>query len=174
LAIGLATRAVAVLIVGVMAVAVVLVHLPQGFFWSAGGYEYPLLWGIVALAYAIRGGGAGARGVARGLWRAAAAHARGQARAWQLPQQPRPQPPPPPRPPPAARSARGPRCRPGARRPPAATRRCVPSTTPTFAPSASHRPSTPPHHTSTTAALPVVAHTLSQAGLLTPIHPISP
>jgi putative oxidoreductase len=57
LAIGLATRAVAVLIVGVMAVAVVLVHLPQGFFWTAGGFEYPLLWGVVALAYAIRGGG---------------------------------------------------------------------------------------------------------------------
>ena len=57
LALGLATRAVAILIFGVMAVAVVLVHVPQGFFWSAGGYEYPLLWGIVALVYAIRGGG---------------------------------------------------------------------------------------------------------------------
>ena len=57
LALGLATRAVAVLIFGVMAVAVVLVHLPQGFFWNAGGYEYPLLWGIAALFYAIRGGG---------------------------------------------------------------------------------------------------------------------
>jgi putative oxidoreductase len=57
LAIGLATRAVAVLIVGVMGVAVVLVHFPQGFFWTSGGYEYPLLWGVVALAYAIRGGG---------------------------------------------------------------------------------------------------------------------
>jgi putative oxidoreductase len=57
LALGLATRAIAVLIFGVMAVAVVQVHLPQGFFWTAGGYEYPLLWGIAALFYAIRGGG---------------------------------------------------------------------------------------------------------------------
>ena len=57
LAVGLATRAVAVLIFGVMAVAVVSVHLPQGFFWTSGGYEYPLLWGIAALFYAIRGGG---------------------------------------------------------------------------------------------------------------------
>ena len=57
LAIGLATRAVAVLIFGLMAVAVVHVHLPQGFFASAGGYEFPLLWGIAALTYALRGGG---------------------------------------------------------------------------------------------------------------------
>ena len=57
LALGLATRAVAVLVFGVMAVAVVSVHLPNGFFWTSGGYEYPLLWAIVALSYAIRGGG---------------------------------------------------------------------------------------------------------------------
>ena len=30
---------------------------PAGFFWTDGGYEYPLLWGIVALSYVIRGGG---------------------------------------------------------------------------------------------------------------------
>jgi putative oxidoreductase len=40
-----------------MAVAVVKVHFPAGFFWTDGGYEYPLLWGIVALSYVIRGGG---------------------------------------------------------------------------------------------------------------------
>jgi putative oxidoreductase len=57
LAAGIATRAVAMLVVGLMAVAVVQVHLPAGFFWTNGGYEYPLLWGIVALSYAIRGGG---------------------------------------------------------------------------------------------------------------------
>lgn len=57
LAAGLATRAVAALVVGVMAVAVVRVHLGAGFFWTAGGYEYPLMWGIVALAYVLRGGG---------------------------------------------------------------------------------------------------------------------
>ena len=57
LAVGLATRAVAALVVGLMAVAVVQVHLPAGFFWTDGGYEYPLLWAIVALSYVIRGGG---------------------------------------------------------------------------------------------------------------------
>jgi putative oxidoreductase len=40
-----------------MAVAIIQVHLPAGFFWTDGGYECPLLWGIVALSYAIRGGG---------------------------------------------------------------------------------------------------------------------
>ncbi len=57
LAAGLATRAVAALVFGLMAVAVVKVHLPVGYFWTDGGYEYPLLWGIVALSYVIRGGG---------------------------------------------------------------------------------------------------------------------
>jgi putative oxidoreductase len=57
LAFGLATRAVATLVVALMAVAVVHVHLAAGFFWTSGGYEYPLLWGIVALTFVIRGGG---------------------------------------------------------------------------------------------------------------------
>ena len=57
LAAGFLTRPVAALITGVMAVAVVSVHLPAGFFWTDGGYEYPLLWGIVALSFVLRGGG---------------------------------------------------------------------------------------------------------------------
>ena len=57
LAVGFATRSIAALVFGLMAVAVIQVHLPVGFFWTDGGYEYPLLWGIVALSYAIRGGG---------------------------------------------------------------------------------------------------------------------
>ena len=57
LALGLATRAVAALVAGLMAVAVFQVHLGNGFFWTQGGFEYPLLWGVVALAFAIRGGG---------------------------------------------------------------------------------------------------------------------
>jgi putative oxidoreductase len=57
LAAGLATRVVAALVVGLMAVAVLHVHLGAGLFWTNGGYEYPLFWGIVALAFAIRGGG---------------------------------------------------------------------------------------------------------------------
>ncbi len=57
LAVGFLTRPSAVAITVVMAVAVFAVHLPKGFFWFAGGYEYPLLWGLVALALALRGGG---------------------------------------------------------------------------------------------------------------------
>jgi putative oxidoreductase len=57
LAFGLLTRPVAALVAGLMAVAVVHVHLAAGFFWTSGGYEYPLLWGVVALVFVIRGGG---------------------------------------------------------------------------------------------------------------------
>jgi putative oxidoreductase len=57
LAAGLATRAAATLVAGLMFVAIVQVHWAAGFFWTSGGYEYPLLWGIVALSFAIRGGG---------------------------------------------------------------------------------------------------------------------
>ncbi len=55
-AVGLLTRPAAVGIVIIMAVAIFTVHLPNGFFWGAGGYEYPMLWGLVALAIAFRGG----------------------------------------------------------------------------------------------------------------------
>lgn len=58
LALGLLTRLSALGVVGLMSVAVVAVHLPSGYFWTDGGYEYPLLWGLVALAFVIRGGGA--------------------------------------------------------------------------------------------------------------------
>ena len=57
LAAGLATRIAAGFITGMMAVAVFQVHLANGFFWTNGGYEYPLLWGILALTYVVRGGG---------------------------------------------------------------------------------------------------------------------
>ena len=29
----------------------------QGFFWTGGGFEYPLMWGLLALAILFRGGG---------------------------------------------------------------------------------------------------------------------
>ena len=57
LAAGLLTRPIGALVFGLMAVAVLQVRLPVGFFWTAGGYEYPLFWGVVALSFAIRGGG---------------------------------------------------------------------------------------------------------------------
>jgi putative oxidoreductase len=58
LAIGFLTRPAAALVVGLMVTAVAGVHLGAGFFWTNGGFEYPLLWAFVALSYVIRGGGA--------------------------------------------------------------------------------------------------------------------
>lgn len=57
LAAGLLTRLSAAAVVALMAYAAFFVHLGNGFFWTAGGIEYPLLWGLVALALVIRGGG---------------------------------------------------------------------------------------------------------------------
>lgn len=56
LAIGLLTRPVALAVAGFLFTAVVH-HAPNGFFWPQGGFEYPLLWGVVVLAFVIRGGG---------------------------------------------------------------------------------------------------------------------
>jgi putative oxidoreductase len=56
LALGLLTRPAAAAVAAFLAVAVVH-HLPKGFFWPEGGFEYPLLWCVVALAFAVRGGG---------------------------------------------------------------------------------------------------------------------
>ena len=58
LAAGFLTRAAAALVFALMAVAVIWVHLPIGYFWMTGGLEYPLMWGLVALAFVFRGGGA--------------------------------------------------------------------------------------------------------------------
>ena len=57
LALGFATRIAAGFITGMMLVAVLKVHLGNGFFWTDGGYEYPLLWGLLSLSYVIRGAG---------------------------------------------------------------------------------------------------------------------
>ncbi len=57
LALGLFTRLVAIQVIGFMVVAAFYVHLGNGFLWIKGGYEYPLFWGIVALAILFRGGG---------------------------------------------------------------------------------------------------------------------
>ena len=56
LALGFLTRPAAAAIAVLMAVAAFKVHLANGFFWTNGGYEYPLLWGLIALACAFRGG----------------------------------------------------------------------------------------------------------------------
>lgn len=56
LALGLATRVSAAMVAGLLLVALT-VHLPAGFFWTGGGWEYPALWAIVALTFVAKGGG---------------------------------------------------------------------------------------------------------------------
>jgi putative oxidoreductase len=58
LLVGLLTRAVAALLAVDMAVATALVHLPNGFVVSNGGYEYTLVLGLSAIGLAIGGSGA--------------------------------------------------------------------------------------------------------------------
>jgi putative oxidoreductase len=58
LALGFLTRLSALAVCVLMAYAAFAVHLGSGFFWTAGGLEYPLLWGLIALGFVIRGGGA--------------------------------------------------------------------------------------------------------------------
>lgn len=58
LAIGFLTRPAAAAVFVVLTVAWAKVHLANGFFWSAGGIEYPLYWSVVALAFVVLGGGA--------------------------------------------------------------------------------------------------------------------
>jgi putative oxidoreductase len=57
LALGLFTRPAAALVFVLMAVAVVQVHLANGYFWTNMGFEYPLMWAILALSFVVRGGG---------------------------------------------------------------------------------------------------------------------
>jgi len=56
LVLGLFTRFAAAAVLIFMIVAVKFTSA-KGFFWSAGGWEYPLLIGICALFFLIRGGG---------------------------------------------------------------------------------------------------------------------
>ncbi|QJQ94851.1 MULTISPECIES: DoxX family protein [Halomonadaceae] len=56
LALGLLTRPAAAAIAALLAVAL-SVHVPNGFFWTAGGIEYPLMWLLLAVAILLRGGG---------------------------------------------------------------------------------------------------------------------
>jgi putative oxidoreductase len=57
LIIGLFTRFIAAALAVEMAVALLFVHLPNGYAAGGGGYEYVLLIGAACFAIAIRGGG---------------------------------------------------------------------------------------------------------------------
>ena len=56
---GLFTRFFAVAIGIQFLIITFVAHWPQGFGWSrpGGGWEYPLFWGLIILAIALRGGG---------------------------------------------------------------------------------------------------------------------
>jgi putative oxidoreductase len=57
LVLGFLTRIAAAAVAIMMAVAILSVHLANGYFWTSGGYEYPLMWGLFALAIFLRGSG---------------------------------------------------------------------------------------------------------------------
>jgi putative oxidoreductase len=57
LALGLFTPAAAAVIIGVMTAATIVVHRPNGFFATDGGYEFPLLIAVVAITVALVGPG---------------------------------------------------------------------------------------------------------------------
>ena len=54
---GLFTRIAAAAAAIEFAVITFVAHWPAGFTWSRGGWEYPLFWGLILLAVALRGGG---------------------------------------------------------------------------------------------------------------------
>ena len=54
---GLFTRLIAAAAAIEFAVITFLAHWPAGFAWSRGGWEYPLFWGLILFAIALRGGG---------------------------------------------------------------------------------------------------------------------
>ena len=56
LVLGLLTRPVAAVVAVFLAVAL-SVHVPNCFFWTDGGIEYPLMWLLLAVAIVLRGGG---------------------------------------------------------------------------------------------------------------------
>ena len=55
-AFGFLTRLMSAQLVGLLAVATFYIHLPSGFLWVKGGFEYPLFWMIVMIAITIQGG----------------------------------------------------------------------------------------------------------------------
>lgn len=54
--IGFLTRPIAIALV-IEFVVIIYQHIPNGYAWTGRGWEYPLLWGLIFLAIAIRGGG---------------------------------------------------------------------------------------------------------------------
>jgi putative oxidoreductase len=57
LVLGLLTRIAAAGVIIMMAVAILTVHLANGYFWTSLGFEYPLMWALFAFAIFLHGGG---------------------------------------------------------------------------------------------------------------------
>ena len=55
--IGLLTRPIAILLVIEFIVLIIVVHVPRGYGMAVNGVEFPLMWCLVLLAIALRGGG---------------------------------------------------------------------------------------------------------------------
>lgn len=55
--IGLLTRPIAILLVIEFIVLILVVHVPRGYGMAVNGVEFPLMWCLVLLAIALRGGG---------------------------------------------------------------------------------------------------------------------
>jgi putative oxidoreductase len=51
------TRLVAIQFIGFMGMAVFIANAPNGWFWTKGGIEAPLILGIVCLVVLVNGGG---------------------------------------------------------------------------------------------------------------------
>ena len=66
IALGVFTRPAALMCAVLLAVAAFLVHLPNGFFWTARGLEYPLMWMMLCIACMLRGSGPLSIDAARG------------------------------------------------------------------------------------------------------------
>ena len=56
-AFGFLTRFMSAQLVGLLAIATFYIHLPSGFLWVKGGFEYPLFWMVIMIAITIQGGG---------------------------------------------------------------------------------------------------------------------
>ncbi|MFI4986869.1 MAG: DoxX family protein [Alphaproteobacteria bacterium] len=57
-AFGLLTRLAAVTVALEMAYIIAFILWSHGYFWTKGGYEYALLWAVLMVGIAIKGGGA--------------------------------------------------------------------------------------------------------------------
>lgn len=66
IALGVFTRPAALAAAVPLALAALVVHLPNGFFWTAGGLEYPLMWTLLCIACVLRGSGPLSIDAARG------------------------------------------------------------------------------------------------------------